>query len=131
MANKPAYPANCTLRGVRVLAFTFAPNGSDAITLGTTAKQAGVSSVARTGTGAFTITLSERYQELVSASFQLQLATPAAALFCVDAVDVSSAKTITFKHYAESAGTFAAADIAANAENLVRVVLYLRNQAAY
>jgi len=122
MADRNFNPLQALGREYKVIAGSFRPNGSSAVS-NTTNTGVGFS-VARTGVGAFTITLTDKYVSLIGAEFQLALATPAAAHdICIGAVDVSSAKTIAFVHY--SAG--AAADIASDAANRIYFTLTLSN----
>ena len=109
----------------KVIAGSFAPNGSSAVD--NTSNTGRGFSVARTGVGAFTITLEDKYAALDQIGFQLALGTPASAHdICVGAVDVSSAKTIAFVHYSGGA----AADIAAATGNRIYFELVLANSTA-
>lgn len=109
-------------REKKVIAGSFRPNGSSAVD--NTLNTGEGFTIARTGVGAFTLTLADKYAGLDAAAFQLALGTPAAAHdICIGAVDVVDAKTIAFVHY--SAG--AAADIASAAGNRIHFTLVLAN----
>lgn len=110
-------------REKKVIAGSFRPNGSSAID-NTLNKGSGFT-VARTGAGVFTITLTDKYIALDSGTFQLFLGTPAAQVLCGGAFDVVSGKTVTVTNF--TAG--AAADIASNAANWIQFVLVLSNSA--
>lgn len=61
----------------------------------------GVASVARSGTGAYTITLSDKYSYFLGADIVVQRAGYYSGLqTALDAVDVTSAKTVKFACYA-------------------------------
>lgn len=109
-------------REKKIITGSFRPNGAGAVD--NTANVGKGFSVARTGVGAFTITLEDRYWALDSSHYQLALAVPAAAHdLCEGIVDVKVAKTLPFVHY--SAG--AAADIASDPANWIRFTLILSN----
>lgn len=109
--------------GVVVLAGSFAPNGSSAVS---SASNLGHGwSVARTSAGLFTITLEDAYVSLLSATATLQLATADDKLAQIGSCDVVSAKTVQIRIWDISDA--AVADVAANANNRVNFVLCLKN----
>lgn len=110
-------------KGVKVIAGSFAPNGSSAVSA--SSRKGKGFTVARTGTGQFTITLQDAYVALLSASLSLQLASADDKFLQLGAVDVVSAKTIVINVWDVSGA--AAADIAANAGNRINFVLVLSN----
>ncbi len=81
--------------------------------------------VARSGTGQFTITLNKVYAELLSANATMQLATPGDSFVCLGSVSLS-AKTVVLTVI--TAGS--AADVLANANNRVNFSLKLRTTTA-
>jgi hypothetical protein len=122
MANRTFAPLLGSLdRGVVIIAGSFAPDTANAPT---TVRGDGFS-VVRTSTGLFTITLQDKYSELVSAQCSLQLAAGDDKIVQVGATDVTSAKTIQIRVWDISGA--AVADIAANANNRINFVLILKN----
>jgi len=110
-------------RGLVVIAGSFAPNGSSAISA---ASNEGLGwSVARTNTGLYTITFSDKYAALVSFDLTLQMNTPAAQVLCAGAFS-QSGKTITITNFTSGS----AADIAANANNRIHFTACFRNSDA-
>lgn len=102
----------------RTVSGSFAPQGSSAPTQPTGQTNAVV--VTRTGTGVYLFTFARPFNRLIYANFTPQLNTAAAGMFIITGtVDTQTAKTISVTYMQESAGTFAAADIAANANNRV------------
>lgn len=109
-------------REKKIIAGSFRPNGAGSVD-NTLNKGIGFS-VARTGVGAFTITLEDKYAALDASQYQIALAIPAAAHdICEGAVDVVSAKTIPFVHYTGGV----AADIASDPANWIKFTLVLAN----
>mgnify|MGYP006402655225 FL=1 len=80
-------------------------------------------SVARSGTGEFTVTLEDTYPALLSGNCSLGLNAAGDSKVQFGAIDVVTAKTIVIRTIT---GT-AAADIAANDNNRVHFTLCLRN----
>lgn len=74
------------------------------------AKSKGIASIARTGTGAYTITLQDQYVDLfaVTPTFLLASGSPVAPIMVVRTQDVASTKVITI---AFLDGTMAAAEL--------------------
>lgn len=112
-------------QGLVILAGSFAPNGSSAISAASN-KGKGFS-VVRTSAGLYTITLADRYAALVSIVVMPQLATGADSGLQVGtcAVSGTAANTIQIRNW--DASDAAVADIAADANNRINFVLILRN----
>lgn len=110
--------------GLIVIGGSFAPNGASAVSA--TSRKGMGWSVARTGTGQFTITFNDKFVDLVSAIATLQLNAAAASVVQVGAWD-SSAKTLILTVLTESAGALAAADVAANANNRIHFEVKFSN----
>lgn len=110
-------------KGVKVIAGSFAPNGSSAVAA-TSVKGKGFS-VARTSTGLFTITLQDAYTALLSMTASLQLASGDDKFVQIGSVDVVSAKTLEIRVWDISGA--AVADVSANANNRINFVLVLSN----
>lgn len=127
MAERNFNPLAALGREYKVIAGSFLPNGSSAIS----ASYTGVGfSVARTDVGLYTVTLQDAYQGMVAAVLQKALATPTGVgRLELGAVDVVTAKTIVIAHFADdgTSGVPAAADIAANAANRVHFLFILAN----
>ena len=107
-------------KGRKVIAGSFLPNGASAITAdplwnGFT--------VARTGVGQYTITLTDAYVAILSAQCSLGLNAVADLKMQWGAIDVVSAKTLVLSALAVATPT----EIAANANNRVHFELWLRN----
>lgn len=112
-------------REKKVIAGSFRPNGASAVD--NTLNTGKGFSVARTGVGAFTITLEDKYTGLDAASWEVQLNAAADWVIVRGATDVSGARTIAITHRTGGA----AADIASNANNRIGFVLFLANSAVY
>ena len=127
MAAKTFYDVQAANPGVKIIAGTFKPNGGSAVdndsNVGTGF------TVARTGTGEFTVTLGDSYPGLISAQATTALNTAAATFMQITgAPDVTTAKTVVFTALTTtSTAAPVATDIAANANNHVHFVLLLRN----
>lgn len=100
---------------------SFRPNGSSAIdnTLNTGAGF----TVARTNAGIYTITLTDSYVALVSATATPQLSAVADIKMQWGAIDVVTARTLVLNALAVATAT----EIASNASNRVHFHLVLRN----
>ena len=122
MADLGFWPVRSRQPETIVIHGSFAPNGSSAVSA---ASNRGTGwSVARTGTGEFTITFSAAYPELQSFNASLQLATPDDK-FPIPGVYSSSAKTITVTVWDISGA--AATDVAADANTRINFVATFRN----
>ncbi len=122
MADKIFYEIQHRNVGIKILSFSFLPNGSSAVDQDSI-KGRGIASVAWTATGKFTITLADSYVALMSASFLIAMTSEADLNPQIGAVDVVTAKTIKLVILAAGSGT----DIASNAANRVYGTLFLRN----
>ena len=121
MADRVFYPVQALNPQMKIIAGSFLPNGSSAVASATTTGQG--YTVARTSTGLFTITLTDKYNSLLSGQVSLALNAVAQTVVQFGAIDVSSAKTITIN--AVTSGS--AADIASNANNRIHFLLILSN----
>jgi len=107
-------------KGRKIIAGSFLPNGASAIVadplwLGY--------SVARSGVGSYTITLTDSYVALISLSCSLQLNAVADLKLQWGAIDVVTAKTLVLNALAVATPT----EIASNANNRIYFTLFLRN----
>ena len=106
--------------GIRVISLSFAPAGTGAPT---DVKGRGVTSVVRDSAGKFTITLKDKFLELMGLNVVIAMTAVADLKPQLGAVDVVTAKTVVLNILAVATAT----DIAANAANRVYVTLFLRN----
>ena len=120
MPRRGTYPQDSTNPNAVTIAFSFRPNGATGVVAGST-KGRGVS-VARTGIGAYTATLDQAYNHLLSAVGSVREATATAHTVTFGAYDAAN-KTVTLVVYD---GTPAAADLAADANNVVNVTLTMQ-----
>ena len=121
MADKIFYDVQCMNPHVKIVCGSFAPNGSSAVD---SASNEGTGwSVARSGTGSFTVTLDANYPALLSGQCSLALNAVADSKVQFGAIDVASGKTVVINVIT----TASAADIAANANNRIHFCLFLRN----
>lgn len=107
-------------KGRKVISGSFLPNGASAITADPL--WAGFS-VARTGVGQYTITLTDSYLAIVSYRADLQLNAVADLKLQWGAIDVVTAKTLVLTALAVATPT----EIASNANNRISFTLILRN----
>lgn len=110
-------------KGVKIIAGSFAPNGSSAVAA--SSRKGKGFSVARTSAGLFTITLQDAYVALLAGDCKLQLASGDDKFVQFGSIDVVSAKTVQIRVWDISDG--AVADVAANANNRIHFVLVLSN----
>ena len=113
-------------KGIKVLAGAFRPNAAG--TIDNTLNKGLGWSVARTGVGAYTVTLQDGYVGHIAIIPTVQVNTLLKG--CVQltgAIDVTTAKTFVIQYQEETAGALAAAEIASNANNWVHFVALLRN----
>jgi len=110
-------------RRIDVIALEIYPQGTSAPVV---AHSGGVTSVARADVGLFTVTLDETYVDLFGHSLSVGLADPADSTEVkLGAVDLS-AKTVQLQAYTLDADAAAvAADITADDDNRIGLVLYL------
>lgn len=117
-------------RGIKKVNGRFKPNGSSAITNTADSTVFGRGfSVARTGTGQFTLTIQDRYELLLHATLTLWSSTiVGGGVFRVVSVTYNEATTVVvIEHQAETAGALAVADIASAAGNFVSFELIFRD----
>ncbi len=107
-------------KGRKIIAGRFFPNGASAIAVDTLWNGF---SVARTGVGQYTITLSDSYPAIVAYRADLQLNAVADLKLQWGAIDVVTAKTLVLNALAVATPT----EIAANANNSISFALILRN----
>lgn len=122
MSNRLHPPVVAKGRGIKKVIGRFKPNGGSAITntVGTTVFGARGWSVARSGTGQFTLTIADTYQLLLHASFTLWSASILGGVFRVVSVTYNTTSTVVvFEHLAEGSGTLAAANIASADDHFV------------
>ena len=121
MAAKIFFDVQALNPHVKIVCGSFAPNGSSAVD---SASNEGTGwSVARSGTGSFTVTLDAKYPALLSGQCSIALNAVADSKVQFGAIDVASAKTVVINVIT----TASAADIAANANNRIHFCLFLRN----
>lgn len=119
MASRSFSDVQGLINQLKVVVGSFAPAGTGAVT---NTKGAGFT-VARTGVGAYLVTLTDRYFDLVAGGATAQLATPAGRAALVGTYDATAGTVVI--SVVDEAG--APADIAANANNRVNFVLWFRN----
>ena len=127
MANNIFYGVQALQPELKIIAGTFKPNAGSAID---NDNNAGTGfTVARTGTGQYTVTLDDGYPGLISAQATAALNAAAATFMQITgAPDVTTAKTIVFTALTTTTTAApVATDIAAHANNHVHFVLFLRN----
>lgn len=123
MANRQLYPLRGVVGPGRVLiSFGIRPNGTSTPTIVEDVGDA-VESVSRSGVGVYLITLKDTWLALANAQITLQLNTAANSMVQVTgATTVATTRTITTTIL--TAG--AAADISANANNIIWFTLVMR-----
>lgn len=122
MANRNTTPLKTLGKNRVVIAGSFAPNGSSAVN--SALNRGRGFTVARGGTGTFTITLSDTWAQCDAAVATLQLATADDKYALVGSIDLS-AKTVVINVWDISGA--ALADVAANTNNRINFVLVMRN----
>tara|TARA_R100000458_G_C8268057_1_gene242919 strand:- start:1699 stop:2079 length:381 start_codon:yes stop_codon:yes gene_type:complete len=121
MAEKIFFDVQALNPHVKMICGSFCPNGSSAVD---NDSNTGTGfTVARGGTGSFTVTLDAKYPGLLSGQCSLALNAVADSKVQFGAIDVASAKTVVINVIT----TASAADIAANANNRIHFCLFLRN----
>lgn len=122
MSERSHFPSVVRTRGTKSVIGRFKPNGASAITNTQKSTVFGRGfTVAYTSTGKYTLTIQGRYGYYLHADVSLMSSTiTGGGLFRINSVTTSGQNTIVvIDHFAESAGTFALADIAAAAGNFV------------
>jgi hypothetical protein len=123
MANRTLKPLRGNGNGTKVYTFQIAPNGTGTPTIADNPDKV-VSSVSRSGVGVYVVTLTEKHLALRSIHVQVQLSAAANTFVQVTgAPTISGAKQITTTIL--TAGV--AADIAANAANVLHYTLVLKD----
>jgi len=113
--------------GRKILTFQILPNGTGTPTIGDNPDGV-VASVSRSGVGVIVVTLNDTFLDLASIQITPQLSAAAATLVVVTgATTEATTKQITVTTMQESAGTFAAADIAANAANILHFTCVMKD----
>jgi len=121
MAEKIFFDVQALNPHVKIVCGSFCPNGSSAVD---NDSNTGTGfTVARGGTGSFTVTLDAIYPGLLSGQCSLALNAAADSKVMFGAIDVVTAKTVIINVIT----TASAADIAANANNRIHFCLFLRN----
>lgn len=125
MAARNLSPVRTLVRELVPIAGSFAPNGSSAVSA---SSRKGLGwSVVRTSTGLFTVTFTDKWNDLVSAEASLQLASADDKFIQVGTYS-ASAKTLQIRVWdVSSAGV---ADVAADANDRISFVCWFRNSAA-
>jgi hypothetical protein len=110
--------------GEVLLSGSFRPNGASAVS-NTTNTGHGFT-VARTSAGVFTITLSDKFNSLISVGgLSLQLSAPDDKIVQWGAIDVVTGKTAVINVWDISGA--AVADVASNASNRIHFTLVVKN----
>jgi|SRR6185369_5574209 len=123
MANRNFTEMQALDKGIKVIAGSFAPNNTGAVSA---ASNKGIGySVVRTSAGLFTITLEDSYVSLLSGTCSLQLASADDKYCQFGSIDVVTAKTVQIRVWDISAA--AVADVAADANNRINFCLVLKN----
>lgn len=123
MANRGCKRLQTNGNGAKLLTWVIAPNGTSTPTISDNPDKV-VSSVSRSGVGTYTITLAEKYLELRAITCQVQLSAAAdTQVQITGATAVAGARTIGITIL--TAGV--AADIAANAANLLHFIAVMRD----
>tara|TARA_R100000656_G_scaffold58802_1_gene45816 strand:- start:238 stop:618 length:381 start_codon:yes stop_codon:yes gene_type:complete len=121
MADKIFFDVQALNPYVKIVCGSFLPNGSSAVDNDSNTGTGWT--VARGGTGSFTVTLTDKYPALLSGQCSLALNAAADSKVQFGAIDVASAKTVIINVIT----TASAADIASNANNRIHFCLFLRN----
>lgn len=119
MASRTMFDIKVLTPGLVSISGSFAPNGAGAVDQ--TSLEGPINAVARTGVGVFEVTLKDKYLAIVSAFGSVQLNALADTDVQFGAWDGTTKKLIV---RIKTAGV--AADIAANANNRISLVLHFR-----
>lgn len=122
MAARSFHDPKVAAHGRVILWATFLP-AADGAPTGLVGK--GFASVVRTSEGVFTLTLQDKYMALEAHSVTLMLAAASEVVPELDSETVATTKTVVVRTVDKATGLVA--DIAADADNRVSVVLFLRN----
>ena len=121
MANRTFHHIQAFNRGLVIIAGSFRPNGSSAVDNDDNTGKGW--SVVRDAVGDFTITLEDKYTELLSGHLTVAHNADTDVVPQWAAIDVVTAKTLKLRILAAATPT----DIASNADNRVHFTLILRN----
>jgi hypothetical protein len=121
MAEKIFFDVQALNPHVKIVCGSFKPNAGSAVD--NTANTGAGWTVARSGTGIFTVTLGDKYPGLLSGQCSLALNAVADSKVQFGAIDVASAKTLVINVITGAS----AADIGAHANNRIHFCLFLRN----
>lgn len=122
MANRTFYPMRGTRTETVHLGGNFDTNGAS----NPASSSTGRFTVARTGTGTYTVTLADTYFDLIAANVSAQCNTAGGFQVEFGAIDENVAKTVVIRTLVSGA----AADVAANANNRVHFNLFLKNSSS-
>jgi hypothetical protein len=123
MSQKGFKPIYASGNGARIVTFQVLPNGTSTPTIGENPDKV-LASVSRSGVGVYVLTLNDKFLALRSVHCQVQLNAAANTMVQVTgATTVATTKQITITIL--TAG--AAADIAANANNILHFTAVLRD----
>lgn len=123
MSQKGFKPIKAAGNGMRLLAFQIKPNGTGTPTIGENPDKI-VTSVARSDVGVYLITLNDTFLALAGITCQVQLNAAADTVVQITgATTVPTTKTITATIL--TAGS--AADVAANANNILHFIAIMRD----
>lgn len=117
-AHRRFFEPRTYVKELKKVAFSFAPAGTSAPDNFT---GHGFATIVRDGVGEFTVTLEDKWVDLVSARAALQLATPANQKATIGAYDPAAKTVQVFTD---------AADVAVDASNRVNVTLWFKNTRA-
>jgi len=122
MANRYMHPIQGSLtRGLVLVMGRFRPNGTGTVD-NTLNKGAGYT-VARNNAGDFTITLDDKYNDLVSANAAVHAAADTDLVVTIGAEDVDGAKTVKLTVLTGTTPT----DMASDADSWISFQLFLKN----
>ncbi len=127
MSARNLAPIRTLVRELIPIVGSFAPNGSSAIS-GASRKGLGFT-VAYTSTGLYTVTLSDKYADIVAVTHNVALVTAADIKLQTGVVTQSSASAAASVQI-RSLAVATLTDIAANAANRISFVIWVRNSAA-
>lgn len=128
MAKNPNFPITSRSDQTVTINGSFAPNGSSAVSA--SSREGCGFTVARTSAGLFTVTLSDRYTALVSATSTLQLTTGDDKVAQVAAVSVGPSATNTVAIRVWDISGAAETDVAAAAGNRINFSIVLNASGA-
>lgn len=128
MQSSPTWPVQSPNLDLQPLVFSFFPNGASAVSQATLAGY--VTSVTRTGAGTFACVIPDQ-GIFVAADARLRFVTGGDQTLEAKAgtwVSATRTLTVNVSDINTGAGTGAAADVAANADNQILVTMWFRGQ---